>query len=225
MSVLAQPGVTPVSSFTPAEFMKHYQDAVVEAGTIANWSRDVFGGTDSMVLPAGTVLAFAVNSLVYVPVKGAEATTQAAVGSNVIYVNCATQFAVGDNVKLGKPGAHNIVDALELDLGAVLSVYTTSKTVTVTADSKIVSAVVTGDYVWVEPGSADGTGDAAAILHQPIRMAGDAGSARDTEARIVKAGFVKTKQLVGLSARAKVQLAGQGLVSPGASIRFDDNAT
>jgi hypothetical protein len=205
--------------------MKHYQGAVIDAAAIGNWARDLYGGVNSVVLEAGTVLAFATNSSVFVPIKGAEATTAVAVGSQVVYVNCATQFTVGDNVKIGKPGHQNIIDAVEQDLGAILSVYTTSKTLTVTADSKIISAVVTGDYVFVEPGTADGTADAVAILHQTIKMTDPEGSAQDTEARIVRAGFVKTKALKALTARAKLQLAGLGAVSPGTAISFDDVAT
>jgi hypothetical protein len=214
-----------VSSFTPREFMLHYQADAIKAVTIANFGRDKFGGLNSVVLRAGTVLAFATNSNCYTPIYGAEVATQAAIGSNVVYVNCATQFAVGDNVKIGKPGHQNIIDAVEQDLGAVLSVYTTSKTLTVTADTKIISALVTGDYVFVEPTTADGTADAVAILHQDVKVVNDEGTAIDVEARIVQAGFVKTKQLLALTARAKLQLAGLGTASPGASFRFDDNAS
>ena len=220
---LGRAGVKAISSFTPREFMKTFQNMVVNGVLIANWSRDRYGGTNSVVLEAGTVLAYATNSKCYVPIKGAEATTQTAVGSAVIYVNCATQFTVGDNIKLGKPGAENIRAALEQDLAAILSVYPTSKTLTILGTG-LVSAVVTGDYLFVEPTTADGTSDAVAILGQTIKMTDADGNAIDIEARIVQGGFVKTKKLIALSARAKVQLAGQGTASPGSSFSFDDVA-
>ncbi len=223
---LGHPGVKAVSSFTPREFMQHYQDAVIDAGLMYSAARDVFGGTDSCVIRAGTVLGFISASKVYTPIKGAEAASPSAVGSQVVFVNCVAQFAVGDNIKVGKAGARNLPDEANLvqDLGAALSVYTTSKTITVAADTKIISAIVAGDYVYVEPATADGSADGVAILLHTIKITDDNGSAQDTEIAVVKAGFVKTKQLLGLTARAKLQLAGFGQASPKSMIRFNDNA-
>ncbi len=221
MSVLGRPGVTAVASYAPREFLKTEQGAIRDAGVIGNWSRDKFGGADSMVLRAGTILGYATNSGVYVPILGAEATTPVAIGSNVVYVNCATQFTVGDNLKIGKPG-QGAADTLTQDVGAIASVYTTSKTLTVTADTKIISVIATNDYAYVEPATADGTADAVAILADTIEVRNTKGTPIDVEGGIVKAGYVKTKKLLALSARAKAELSGAFTDATGAKFLFDD---
>lgn len=213
-------GISTVRSYARRSFLVDDQGLAVRAVKIGNFS-NFRAGVDSKSLLEGTVLALCANSACYVPFLGCGVKSPTIATSKAwVFVESIGYFAIGDNVKVGKPGPQNLYDSVELDLGAVLSIHVTSKSFAVTA-ANVVSDTVAGDYVWVEPATADGTGDPVAVLAENVTLRDEVGTASDVNAEVYLSGFLKSAEVYGLCNRAKMFLSGQGLAAPKANFRFD----
>lgn len=224
MTHLGGPGFKVLSSYQPREFLRAEEGLEIVAGTIYGGSRDRFGGLNSSVLRPGTILGYNTTSKMYTPLIGADvASAGAATSATLLWLNCVTQFTVADNVKIGRFSHQQIADgSAEQNLGAITAISTTSKTINVT--TAITTVSVPGDCVWVEPATADGTGDAYGILLDTVKVTDPNGANMNVQAQLAIAGFVKTSKLLNLTARAKLQLSGLGGVSAKTNFLFDDNA-
>jgi hypothetical protein len=210
------PSVKEILSAVPRDPLKNQQGVVMEAGLIASAARDLFSGAvDSMYLRAGLVMAKHASSATFHPVAGAEALSVVAIDSILIYVGTdrISAFSVGSNVKAASPGAGIINLATEIDLGAVVTVYTTSGTFAVGA-SKVISALAVGDYIWGEPATDDGTGDGVAILMEDVELRDDDGNNTSKSALMLLQGHVRTSMVPNIHNRALLTLAGQGPLIP-----------
>ena len=215
------PGVVAYGSVTPRDPRSHVQGMVLGVGIVASAAVDRFGGADSKVLRPGTLMARIDATGKWTPVFAAEALSVVAIGSIILYVGAAKvgRFVAGDNVKVGKPGSHNIITGVEQDMGAILTVYPTSGTIAITTGA--ISAVAVSDYVFVEPATADGSGDAKAVLLEHTVLRDTAGVACEPTAQIVVGGHVRSSVLLGGNGRAYITLAGQGVAIPAGVVIVD----
>lgn len=218
------PGVEGMASFNsqvPRDPMNHGQGMVIEAGLIASTAVDRFGGVDSKVIRPGTIMARIAASGKWTPVFGADILSVQAIGSIIVYVGTGVigRFVAGQNVKIGKPGAADIFDAVEQDCGAILTVYPTSGTVAVTTG--FISAVAVGDYLFVEPATADGSGDGIAILREQVTLRNTAGAVIEDYGQMIVQGHVRSSQVLGGHGRAYLTLAGHGPAIPAGVVIVD----
>jgi hypothetical protein len=207
-------GVNAIRATTPREVLRHNL-FIADVGRVVSTAVDLFGGVDSKEIRAGTLMAKITASGKWTPWLGADVVSAVAIASVVLNVGVAAiaRFAVGDVVKTSKPTADSIVNAAEQTLGAIATLYATSGTFAV-SNAQVVSAIAVGDTVWVEPATDTGIGDAIGVLLDNVLLRLGNGVACERDARIAQFGFLKTDQLLGLAGRAKLTLAGQGLLTP-----------
>ena len=207
-------GVTVIGSRVPRDPMNHSQGMVIETGLIASTAIDLYGGVDSKVIRPGTIMARIASSGKWTPVIAADILSVQAISSILVYVGVGMigRFVAGQNVKIGKPGVDKIAAATEQDAGAILTVYPTSGTVAVTTG--FISAVAVGDYLFVEPATADGSGDGVAVLREQVTLRNSAGAVIEDYGQLIVQGHVRSSQLLGLNARSFLTLAGQGVAIP-----------
>ena len=212
--ILGDPGYITIRSATPRDPVKWEQGAVRDAVKLASTATDRFGGVDSKEIRGGTLLAKIAATGKYTSFFGADVASAVAIGSIIIYVGTTYigRFAVGDNVKTSANTPLAILLNSEQDLGAILSVYPTSGTFAYTTGA--VSAIAVGHSVWVEPATADGSGDPVAVLVENALLRNRAGSAIEPKPAILRSGYVRTSMLLGLCGRAKLVVAGHGVAQP-----------
>jgi hypothetical protein len=172
----------------------------------------VFGGADSKVLLAGTIVARYTATGKITPWKGADVISVGVISSLVLTVGptLVKRFAVGDNVKVAKNDmSYGTAFRTAQDCGAITAINTTTGAITVT--TALASAVAVGDTMWVEPTTDDGTGVPFGVMMDNIEMRLlPYGAACERAARVARRGIVRNDLLINSAGRAIAILAGQG---------------